>query len=105
MKDKAPASESFAKPACDFVIPTEYVSEVKSIVRKQQTNVLIGTKNLEDGTTFLTVTLFATSPQSMGQLRSAIELFQDKTALTGKYPAKQSLQELITKVRQKREEC
>jgi len=88
-------------PAQNFVIPTETVEEVKAIVRQRIPEVLIGTKDLGDGKTFFSVTVFSRTPQILEELGGIMAQFKDKAELSGERPpADTPLSDLIAKVRQ-----
>ena len=87
------------RPSHDFIIPTETVDEVKALVRHEVPEAMIGTKDLGEGKTFFTVTLFARSPQLLAAVEDVMAKFQDKSELSGERPAETALSDIVEKVR------
>ncbi len=88
------------KPSHDYVIPTEHVDEVKKIVREKIPDCIIGTKDLGEGKTFFTVTVFSRTPQALAEIDEIVQRFGDKAELSGERPKETSLADLIERVKQ-----
>jgi hypothetical protein len=88
------------KPSHDYVIPTEHVDEVKKIVREKIPECIIGTKDLGEGKTFFTVTVFSRTPQALAEVDELVSRFQDTAELSGERPKQTSMADLIERVKQ-----
>ncbi|MBM3269409.1 MAG: hypothetical protein FJZ01_17335 [Candidatus Sericytochromatia bacterium] len=88
----------------DFVVATEDLADLKALIRREVPDSLIGTKDLGDGKTFVTVTGFARTPQSLAALNAISEEFRDKADLSGERPTEAALSDLVEKVRKARKE-
>lgn len=97
------ADSNEPKPSHDYVIPTEHVDEVKTIVREKIPDCIIGTKDLGEGKTFFTVTVFSRTPQALAAVDEIVSRFQDKAELSGERPKETSMADLIAKVKQAKE--
>ncbi len=92
------------KPSVDFVVATEELAELKALIRREVPDSLVGTKDLGEGKTFVTVTGFARNPQSVAALGAIEAAFKDKAELSGERPADLPLSDLIAKVKQAQKE-
>lgn len=92
------------RPSHDYVIPTEHVDEVKKLVRERVPECIIGTRDLGEGKTYLSVTVFSRSPQAIAALGEVLDRFRDKTDLSGERPRETSMAELIERVKQARQD-
>lgn len=94
------ADNAEQKPSHDYVIPTEHVDEVKKLVREKIPECIIGTKDLGEGKTFLSVTVFSRTPQALAAVDEIVGRFRDTAELSGEKPKETSLADLVERVKQ-----